>query len=119
MAAKWKNFTEQELQVIANEVYSNAEFLSRLGYSKYSGSNTITMNSIKKEYPNLNLSHFTGQVWSKGKTMKDDLRITSRKTLIDEEVFCENSKAQTKAVRLRLINGIMENKCAICGMDGH
>lgn len=103
------------MQSIANEVYSNAEFVSRLGYSKQGGSTTITIASIKEAYPNLDLSHFTGQLWSKGKKTPQN----SHRTLVDEQVFCENSKAQTKAVRLCLIDGIVENKCAICGMDGH
>ena len=121
MAAKWKNFTEQELQIQANKVYSNSNFLSLLGYSKSCGSATQTMNNIKEKYPNLDFSHFKGKVWNKGLSKETDERVKKHsiklRTLTNEEVFCKNSNVQNKAVRIRL-REVIPYQCDFCGMNG-
>lgn len=117
MSAKWRKFTKEELNEFAKQSYSNAEFLRKMGYAGTGGNTILVMKNVKETYPDIDFSHFTGQLWSKGKNHKDDKRIRKTRTLTNEEVFCKNSKVQNKAVRLRL-KELIEYKCDICGMNG-
>ena len=121
--AKWKKYSKEEIQKMVEESFSNAELMRRMGYDGTGGNSTKVIQSIKEKYHEIDFSHFTGQVWNKGLTKEVDERVKNNgiktRSLSYEEVFCENSKAQTKAVRIRLIgDGLIEEKCNFCGMDG-
>lgn len=66
----------------------------------------------------LDTTHFTGQLWSKGKTAEEDVRI-KRNGLSDEEVFVKNSPLAGHSGS-KLFNRLMrmgwENKCSECGI---
>lgn len=71
---------------------------------------------------NISTKHFTGQLWSKGKTSKEDERIeqmASKKRLEFNDVFCENSpyRGSNQMLLKRLVKeGHREYKCEVCGI---
>jgi len=80
-------YTEDQLVIAVKNSESYAQVLSQLGI-KSSGS---MQARLKKEINSLGIdvSHFTGMLWNKGKTILDDERIAGQK---GSEVFVENSK---------------------------
>ena len=62
--AKWKNFTKEQLQKMANESNSLRQFAEKIGYQADSGSG---MRGTKAaiEDNNIDISHFSGQSWNK------------------------------------------------------
>jgi hypothetical protein len=63
---------------------------------------------------NIDISHWTGQLWSKDKTCLDDFRI---KNLNKDEIFSEKSKVSAGWVRKTLRkNNLIEYKCH-CGIS--
>lgn len=76
MAAKWQQFTKEELQEMANKVKSNASWVKLMGYSSTGGSTSATVQKILDTYPDLDISHFTGQAWNKGNNSYEKLNST-------------------------------------------
>ena len=100
---------ECKYKEIAKESFSIAEMCRKLGI-KAKGGNYQTIKSKIKLY-NIDTSHFTGQVWNKGKKYR--LTNTARSL---EEVLTENSTYQSNKLRRRLIeSGLKEHKCEKCG----
>ena len=64
--AKWREFTTEEIESYVKESYSFATLASKLGYCIEGGSYLTIMKSMVDEL-GLDTSHFTGQVWNKGK----------------------------------------------------
>lgn len=109
---KYENFTKEELARFVEESYSYAELSRRIGYS--GGSAVKTLKEMIDKY-NFNNEHFLGQSWNTG-NYKTNL---NRRTISNEELFCENSKYPRKRARDRIIKDeIIEYKCEICGNDG-
>ena len=82
-----------------------------------SGGNYETLKNKINEF-NIDTSHFTHKLWSKGKTHQEDSRIPISK-LTDEEVFVENSTKTRKVIREYILrNNLIEYKCDICGNNG-
>jgi hypothetical protein len=110
---KLNNFSHEEILDIINNSYSAAEAARKLGFEGKSGSTT----RLRKYLNNLNIdfSHWTGQLWSKGKTILTDQRVCKKIKL--EEMFVENSLAPRTHIRsLVLKNNLLEYKCNICNM---
>ena len=63
--ARWKQFTQEELEAIVASSKSNAEVARKLGYECAGGGTMQSINKMYKTY-NLDTSHFTGQGWNKG-----------------------------------------------------
>lgn len=114
---KFKKYDKQWLSELCAESYSLAEVLQKAGRSLNGG----TYDTLKKkiiEY-NIDTSHFTGQLWSKGKTKAEDPRITTREKYNIEDIFIENSPYDRNlAKRYILRHNLIEYKCAICGNIG-
>lgn len=66
--AKWKQYTKEQLQEMANQVKSNASWLTLMGYTAQGGNLTRVPKEIKQQYPDLDTSHFLGQGWKKEST---------------------------------------------------
>lgn len=64
--AKWRTFSEEEVRKIVAESYSIREVARKMGYSPDGGGTAQSLKNMIEEYQ-LNTSHFTGQVWNKGK----------------------------------------------------
>jgi hypothetical protein len=108
-----KKIDIQELTIATKTSISYAEVLKKLGL-KQSGS---MQSRIKNEIKNLGLdiSHFTGQAWCRGKNSYQDKRIRNKYT--EEFIFKENSEVSNKVVKNRLMsNPSFEHKCELCSI---
>lgn len=98
---------------ISNEAFIDAvktslsirEALSKLGLAPKGGNYKTFNNRVKKLA--LDTSHFTGQLWSKGKTLQPKREL--------EEYLSNSIPIQSHKLRLRLIaEGVFEAKCYNC-----
>ena len=111
-------YTKQWLEQLCAESFSLAEVLRKAG-RKQAGGNQTTLKKKIQEF-NIDISHFTGQLWNKGKTSEDDPRIKGNEKYSLEEVFIENSPVTQKVLRGYVErHNILEYKCQKCGCDGH
>lgn len=110
-------YTKQWLEELCAESYSLAEVLRKAG--RKGGGSQQTLKRKIQEF-NIDTSHFTGQLWNKGKTSQNDSRIKSNEKYSLEEVFVENSPVTQKVLRGYVErHHILEYKCQNCGCDGH
>ncbi len=110
---KISNYSIEEIEEFVKNSYSAAETCRKIGLSHKSGNTS----RLKKYLTTLNIdfSHWTGKLWSKGSTVLTDARV-SKKTKL-EEVFIENSLISGSYVRkLILTNNLLEYKCSLCGL---
>lgn len=106
--AKTKNYTDKEFVDAVKNSLSYRQILKKLGI-KLAGGNYKTIQKKIKEL-NLDISHFKGQGYLKGKTHN------YRKKSIDY-YLTENSHHQSYKLKLKLFSeGIKENKCENCGL---
>lgn len=68
-----RKYTKKLLDPIVKESYSIAEVLRKLGYEKYGGGHHSHLTKRIKDF-GIDISHFSGQGWNKGK------QSTTRKT---------------------------------------
>ena len=68
-----KRYTKELLEPIVEKSYSMAEVLRKLGYKKYGGGHHSHLTKRIKNFE-IDISHFLGQGWNKGK------QSTTRKT---------------------------------------
>ena len=109
-----KKIDIQDLTLATKTSASYAEVLKKLNL-KQSGS---MQSRIKKEIKNLELdiSHFTGQAWCRGKTILDDSRLEKKN---GTDVFIEKSKFSKSYVRnLVKKKNLIEYKCQLCNNSG-
>jgi 5-methylcytosine-specific restriction endonuclease McrA len=107
-----KHITVEQLAAAAKESYSAAEAARKLGIVDFG--NTLTRIRKKIFDNNIDISHWTGQLWSKGKTALDDTRIRNT-----EDIFVEDSKATPHYVRtLILKKNLLDYCCVSCDNDG-
>lgn len=100
-------FNNPDIYIIIKESTSIAQVLNKLSL-KPAGGNYRTFNRFIKKH-NIDTSHFTGQLWSKGQ------RLPPRRDI--EEYLCEGIKITSHALKLRLIReNIFEHKCYICNL---
>ena len=117
-----RKYDKEWLEELCKDSYSLAEVLRKAG-RKQDGGAQETLKKKIQEF-NIDISHFTGMLWNKGKTKETDIRLmqqaldTEKYTL--EEVFIKDSPVTQKMLRgyVRRHN-IIEYKCAFCGCDGH
>lgn len=87
-----KKYKKEDLENIVKNSMSYAEIMRKLG-KKGGGSQAILINAI--HYYHLDISHFSGQAWSKGKSVKDNpknKRTWKKKLLFERGHKCENCK---------------------------
>ena len=107
-----KHISIEQLTKAAKESYSAAEAARKLGIVDFGS--TLTRIRKKISDNNIDISHWTGQLWSKGKTALDDARIRNT-----EDIFIENSKATPHYVRtLILKKNLLDYRCVSCDNDG-
>ena len=85
-----QKYTKEWLEELCANSYSLAEVLKKAG-RKPGGGNQETLKKKIAEFE-INISHFTGQLWNKGKTKETDERIAQQSANQEkyqlEEVFC-------------------------------
>lgn len=118
--AKWQQYTKEEIKNFLKDSYSERAFVMKMGYAGAGGNTHNVVTAIKNQYPDLDFSHFTGQLWNKGKTKADDNRIVGQEKYTLDEVFIIDSPVTQKVLRGYVErHNIIPHKCAICGCDGH
>lgn len=99
--AKWKQYSKEELQKIANDCKSYRDFAIKLGYSPNGGGSINSVKQAIKEM-NLDISHFTGQGWNKDN--------------FDYNRF-QYGKIIKVANALPAITALRGHKCEMCGQE--
>ena len=108
--ASRKYTQEQFIEAVKNS-YSYSEVCRNLGLSPKGGNlRTVKNKIIELE---LDMSHFTGKRWNKGKTSETHSSIKKKDI---SEILVENSGWASGQLRQRLIReGLKEAKCECCG----
>lgn len=98
-------FNHPNILEIIKESYSIAEVLNKLGL-KAAGGNYRTFNKFVSEN-NIDTSHFSGQLWNKGKVVGPKRDI--------EDYLSNNFSITSYQLKRRLIKeNIFENQCCVC-----
>lgn len=112
--AKLKKLNLNDVRQVVKETFSASEACRRLGMSTQ-GSATRFRKYLKDN--EIDFSHWTGQLWSKGKTSLEDKRIKSTGNTYDD-VFAENSSANATYVKSLIIRKeLLPYKCSVCNMN--
>lgn len=112
--AKLKRVSLDELQRVARESFNSSEACRKLGLSGQGSSVTALKKLLLVKQ--IDISHWTGQLWSKGKTVFEDSRVG--KGVSVEDIFCKESKASSSYVRkLILKKNLLPYHCSICGIS--
>lgn len=115
-----RKYDKEWLEELCKDSYSLSEVVRRAG--RKGGGSQATIKKKIEEF-DIDISHFTGQTWNKGKTMQTDERI--RNAVLNhekysyEEIFIENSPV-TQKVLIGYIkrHNLLEYKCDNCGCNG-
>jgi len=100
------NWSKENLEKIVKKSYSIADVLRNLGLEAKGGSYRTAWKYINKY--NLDVSHFTGQIWSKSPLISnEDKKLNSLKEILQKGT---NFKSDTLKKRL-LEAGLKEYKC--------
>jgi hypothetical protein len=102
---KLRKYTEHQLGEAVKNSTSLAQTLSKLGVAPYGGNYVVLKKAI--EHFNLDTSHFTGQVWNKGKT------IGPKQPL--ERYLSNQLQIQSYKLKRKLLSGgILKKRCSSC-----
>lgn len=114
-----KRYTKEWLEELCKDSYSYAEVLRKAGRKSRGGSSVATLRKKIEEFE-IDISHFKGQGWSKGKKKGEDPSITTREKYTEEQLLIDNCPITWKVVREYIKrHNLLEYKCANCGCDGH
>ena len=109
-----QKYTKNWLEELCKDSFSYAEVLKKAGRKPGGGNQQLLVKKIK-EYQ-IDISHFSGQLWSKGKTKNEDNRIYGK---TNDQIFIINSSYSRSALRKRIISqNLIPYKCAKCGNEG-
>ena len=109
--AKLKKLSIEQIKEVVSNSFSSSEACEKLGMAGKSGSVTRFRKFLDDN--KIDYSHWTGQLWSKGKTSLDDDRL--RKSKDNSLIFTENSNASSHYVRsLLLKHNLKVYKCESC-----
>lgn len=101
--------SDQDFINAVKESFSIRQTLQRLGRSATGDAYRVFHRRVKKL--NLDTSHFTGQLWSKGKTLP-----SKRELDFYLVIDCETS-ISTHTLKLRLLREkVFKNECSCCGI---
>ena len=89
----YKSYTKEEFCTAVKESFSIAEVCRKLGL-KEAGGNHNTVHKKVAEYQ-LDTSHFTGQLWSKGKQLKDFSGYNNPKSLKRNLILIRGHKCES------------------------
>lgn len=106
-------YKKENLEKIIKESFSYAEVLRKIGLANV-GSNLTTLRKYVAKYM-INIDHFTGKQWNKGKTEADNFIIG--KIPIDK-IFSNQVGIRPCNLKEKLFKlGYKDRKCEICGCD--
>ena len=108
--SKYK-YSDEELINAVKESFSISNVCRILGIKAAGGNYTTIKNKIKKL--NLDTSHFTGQLWSKGKKLGPNEKASKPLS----EILVKDSSYQSYKLAKRLLNAnLKERICEKCGL---
>ena len=111
-----KKYTKEWLEELCKDSYSYAEVLRKAGRQPGGGAQRTLRQKIEEF--NIDISHFTGQSWSKNPNFKPSPCSKEKYSL--NEVFQKNSPVTQKILRGYVErHKIIKYQCVICGNDGH
>jgi hypothetical protein len=103
--SKSRNYTDEEFETAVKESGSLRQVLKKLNLREAGGNYQCAKERIRKL--GLNIDHFHGQAWNKGKILPKRRPI--------ETYLVENKLVQSNSLKRRLINeGIKQHKCECC-----
>ena len=106
-----QKYTKEWLQELCANSYSYAEVLAKAG-RKPGGGNQSHLKTVITKFQ-IDVSHFTGQGWNKGKHPHKGKKYTK------EEAFTENSSIGRQVIRRYILeDNLIPYKCAWCGNTG-
>lgn len=97
--AKWRLLSDDEFAQLVQESHSFQELASKIGYVKTGGGTQEVLKKVVKER-NLDVSHFTGQGWNKGRH--------------DYDTFKENHSKKNGKTTLAAIMELRGRECEQC-----
>lgn len=105
-------YSKELLEPLIKESYSIAEVIRKLGL-KAAGGNYKTINKKIQEF-NLDISHFIGQRWNKGKSFSEETAIYPLDEVLQKNVIYSSNTLKNRLIK----NNLKENKCEVCGISG-
>ena len=105
---KPKKWTREFTEALVKESRSISEVVTRSGAKWSGGMHRMVSNYISRY--EIDISHFTGKLWAKGKTREQDPRIRCKS---DDEVFVLNGTSNQPTVRRRF-KKVSNYFCEIC-----
>lgn len=104
-------YTKELMESAIKDSYSIAEVCRKIGLKPH-GSNYKTIKS-KIDLYNLDISHFTGQTWNKGKGLTNCTSIHSLDEIMKEGTIYSSSLLKSRLIK----EGLKINKCEKCGCE--
>ena len=102
---KLRKYTEKQLREAVQSSTSMRQVLLVLNVAAYGGNYEVLKKAIK--HFKLEISHFTGQAWNKGKVLPPKVSLNQ---YLNNEVAIQSFK-----LKMRLLKeGIFEHKCSNC-----
>lgn len=103
---KLRKYTEHQLAEAIKNSSSLAQTLNKLGVAPYGGNYEVLKKAIA--HFGLDNSHFTGKLWSKGKTVGPKQPL--------QKYLSNELQIQSYKLKLKLLSkGIFDRKCSSCG----
>lgn len=111
-----RKYDKEWLEELCKDSYSYAEVLRKAG-RKQGGGSIQTLKSKITEF-DIDISHFTGQLWHDSPNQKNNHQSREKYNL--DEVFIKNSPVTQKVLRGYIErHQVLEYKCQTCGCDGN
>lgn len=108
---KRRTYSDDQIKSAVKSSKSIAEVLRKLGLRDLGGNYRTIKNHINRL--GLDTSHFTGQLWSKGKSKDKDFINSSASSL--DDIFSNKVGIKSSYLKERLIKaGLKERKCEAC-----
>lgn len=115
--SKLRKYTKEWLEELCESSFSYAQVLAKAG-RKIAGGNHVFLK-IKIEEFNVDVSHFTGKLWSKNLTKHSHPSLAGKKGFAIEDIFREISPVGRKIIRSYVKDlDLIEYKCLECGNIG-
>lgn len=105
-------YSKELMESAIKNSYSIAEVCRKIGLKPH-GSNYRTIKS-KIELYNLDISHFTGQKWNKGKSFSEETARIPLDKILQKGIIYHSDTLKKRLIKV----GLKENKCEICGLNG-
>ena len=105
-------YTKELMEEAVKNSFSYAEVCRKIGL-KPVGNNYKTVKSKIKLY-NLDIFHFTGQRWNKGKSFTEETAIHKLEDVLQKDIIYSSDSLKKRLIKA----GIKNNECELCHISG-